>query len=120
MSSEIKAFVNGFLKRLVPRTYYGLTDVCRLESGDFTTGDIAVVCGVPKKKRKLDNGQEIEEDGVATLRGGISVMNGCELIYDGVKGSWLVLSFELVKPDARKKLSEIYKEIDFTREAVHA
>jgi hypothetical protein len=112
--------VGNYLKTHEQRRYYGFVDVRRLESGSFVTGDIAIVCGIPKKKRKLADGRVIEEAGVATLRGGVCVLNGDDVIYDAEKGRWSVISDEFVEPDSRKKLSEIYKEIDFTREAVHA
>ena len=120
MINGIRAFVDNYLKTREQRTFYGLLDVRGFESDNFVTGDVAIVCGIPKKKRKLSDGSEIEEAGIATLRGGACVLNGDEVIYDAEKGRWCVISDEIIEPDARKKLSEMYKEIDFTREAVHA
>ena len=120
MIDGIRTFVDNYLKTHKQRTYYGLLDVRSLESDNFVTGDVAIVCSVPKKKRKLSGGRVIEEAGVATLRGGASVLNGDTVIYDAEKCRWCVISDEFIEPDARKKLSKIYKEIDYTREAMHA
>jgi len=121
MMNEIEKFVDNFLGAAAhASSCLSFVDIRHLEDGRFTTGDIAVVSGIPKKKRKLDDGREIEEEDVATLRGGLSVMNGDDVIFYAPKGCWFKLDNEYVEPEYGKKLSEIYREINFIAEVEYA
>ena len=121
MTDGIKEFLdNVFSKRPVESRYCGLLSADELENGDYSNGDVAVVKGIPDEIVKDESGKETRTPGARTLRCGISVVNGLNLIYDGIKQCWDVLDSEYVEPESRKKLSELYKEIDFTKEAVDA
>lgn len=121
MIDGVKKFVSNILEsQNRQRRYMGLLSVCELEIGNFFNGDTAFVCGIPKVTKTRDDGTEYDEPGVANLRGGLSVVNGLFLIYDGVEVCWKLLGCEFVKPEERKKLSEIYNEIDFTAEVANA
>ena len=121
MTDGIKELLdNVFSKRLVESRYCGLLSVDELENGYYSNGDVAVVNGIPDEIVKDESGKETRTPGVNTLRCGISVVNGLNLIYNGIKKCWDVLDSEYVEPEAEKKLSELYKEIDFTKEAIDA
>lgn len=121
MTNGIKEFLdNEFSESPVESRYYGFLSVDELEKGDFSNGDVAVVKGVLDKILKDESGKETRTPGTKTLRCGISVVNGLNLIYDGIKQCWEVLASEYIEPESRKKLSELYKEIDFTKEAIDA
>lgn len=120
MIDAIRKCVSDCLAKSNGHRFLGNLSVGELEVGNFFTGDMAIVCGIHREKRKLDDGSEREEAGTFTLRGGVSVVNGLELIYDGNEGCWKYFSAAYVEPKSRKKLSELYKKIDFKTEVEYA
>ena len=120
MIDTIRKYVSDCLAKSDGNRFLGHLSVAELEVGNFFTGDMAIVCGIPREKRKLDDGSEREEAGTSTLRGGVSVVNGLELIYDGNEGCFKYFSAVRVEPESRKKISELYKEIDFKTEVEYA
>lgn len=120
MIDEIIKYVSDYSAKSDGNRYLGCLSVGELETGDFFTGDIAFVSGIPCEKKKRKDGSEYEKPGSHVLRGGVTVVNGLELIYDGNEGCWKYFSAAYVEPTSRKKLSELYKEIDFKTEVEYA
>lgn len=120
MIDTIRKCASDCLVKSDGNRFLGHLSVGELEVENFFTGDMAIVCGIPREKRKLDDGSECEEAGTFTLRGGVSVVNRLELIYDGNEGCWKCFSAAHVQPKSRKKFSELYKEIDFKTEVEYA
>lgn len=119
MIGRIKKYVSDILKQKQSR-YLGQLSIAELEIGNFFDGDTAVVYGIPRVTKKRDDGTEYDEPGVEVLRGNLSVVNGTFLIYDSNEGCWGLLCCDFAKSEERKKLSEIYNEIDFTAEVANA
>ena len=120
MIDEIIKYVSDCLEKTDGNRYLGCLSIDELEIGNFFTGDIAFVSGIPCEKKKRKDGSEYEEPGSNVLRGGVTVVNGLGLIYDGDEDCWKYFSAANVELESRKKLSELYKEIDFKMEFEYA
>lgn len=120
MIDEIIKYVSDCLAKSDGNRFLGHLSVGELEVGNFFTCDMAIVSGIPCEKKKRKDGSEYEEPGSHVLRGGVTVVNELELIYDGNEGCWKYFSAAHVEPKSRKKFSELYKEIDFKTEVEYA
>jgi hypothetical protein len=120
MIDTIRKWVSDCLAKSDGNRFMGLLTVGELEVGNFFTGDMAFVSGIPRETKKREDGSEYEEPGSHVLRGGVTVVNGLELIYDGNEGCWKFFSAAHLDLESRKKLYELYKEIDFKTEVEYA